>query len=235
MKKAFCATSLPLLLLSFFTVATAQTAREATIESETKARLVLQTQLSSKLNEVGDPVRAILEEAIYVNGDLVMQEGTVFRGRITHVKSAGRPHKSGEMAIVFERVGMPWGEEAVSVVLTSAADWSTDEKRKADEEGKMSGGKQGGKTVDNVIRGSSVGAMGAGVIILSGGSGAAGAATLGGGALTGLMLTKGAEVRMGPGTIFRVKFAKPMTLPVVRSSKSQSDEFDRTRKSPDKF
>ena len=211
----------------------AQTAREATIEAETKARLVLQSQLSSKLNEVGDPVRATLEEPIYVNGELVLPQGTEFRGRITYVKAAKRPHKSGEMTIAFERADMPWGEEPVSVILTSADDWDNDDKLKANEEGKVNAGKQGEKTVDNVIRGTSLGGAGAGVILLSGGSGAAGAASLGAGAIGGLMLTKGAEVRLAPGTIFRVKFAKPLTLPVVRRSIPQADDFDRQIKKPE--
>lgn len=210
----------------------AQSAREVTIEAETKARLVLQSQLSSKLNEVGDPVRTTFEEPIYVNGELVIPQGTEVRGRVTHVKAAGRPHKSGEMGIVFERIIMPWGEEPISLMLTAADDWDDDKKLKADAEGQVKGGKQGGKTVDNVIRGTSVGAAGAGVIVLSGGGGAAGAGALGAGALGGLMLTKGAEVRLAPGTLFRVKFAKPVTLPVARGSQSYSDGFDRPVRKP---
>lgn len=232
--KYYLSAALFLLALVMYPMsAVAQTVREATIEAETKARLVLQSQLSSKLNEVGDPVRATLEEPIYVNGELVLPQGTEFRGRITYVKGAKRPHKSGEMAIAFERVGMPWGEEPVAVILTSADDWNNDDKLKANEEGKVNAGKKGEKTVDNVIRGTTLGGAGAGVILLSGGSGAAGAASLGAGALGGLMLTKGAEVRLAPGTLFRVKFAKPLTLPVVRQSIPQSGEFDRPVRRPD--
>jgi hypothetical protein len=230
MNKVWFAALFSLLIPS---VAAAQTAREATIESETKARLVLQSQLSSKLNEVGDPVRATLEEPIYINGELVLPQGTEFRGRITYVKAAKRPRKSGEMAIAFERVAMSWGEEPVSVVLTSADDWNNDDKLKANDEGKVKGGNKGEKTVDNVIRGTTLGAAGAGVIVLSGGSGAAGAASLGAGALGGLMFTKGADVRLAPGTLFRVKFAKPLTIPVVRPEKPPTDGFDRPTKKPD--
>ena len=212
----------------------AQSAREATIDADTKARLILQSQLSSKLNEVGDTITATLEEPILVNGELVLPKGIEFIGRVTYVKAAKRGHKSGEMAIVFEKVMMPWGTEPVSVVLTSADDWNSDDKYKASEEGKVNGGKRGEKTMDNVIRGGQLGAMGAGVTVLSGGSGAAGAATLGAGALGGLLITKGAEVRLAPGTLFRVKFAKPLTLPVVRpaSQRPGDDSFDRPMKKP---
>ncbi|MEW6129272.1 MAG: hypothetical protein AB1757_19690 [Acidobacteriota bacterium] len=205
----------------------AQSAREATIEPETKTRIVLQTRLSSKLNEVGDPVIATLEDAIYVNGELVIAKGTEFRGKVTHVKAAKRGHKEGELGLIFERIGMPWGEEPISIMLTTVDDWDNNDKLKANDEGQVKGGKRGDKTLDNVIRGSQVGAMGAGVIILSGGGGAAGAGALGAGALGGLIMTKGAEVNLQSGTILRIKFVKPLTLPVRSSAKPTSDNFDR--------
>jgi hypothetical protein len=213
----------------------AQTAREATIEPETKFKVTLQTQLSSKLSEVGDPVVATIDEPIYVNGETVVARGTEIRGRVAAVRPAGRPHKEGQMSIIFERIGMPWGEEPITVVLTSVDDWNNDKKMKANDEGKVSGGKQGKETVDNMVRGGSLGGATAGIILLSGGGGAAGAGALGGGLLGGVLLTKGSEVRLQPGTQFRLKFIKPLTIP-VRSNGSQVplDDFSRpTVKKPD--
>ena len=214
-----------------------QAAREATIEPETKAKVILQTRLSSKLSEPGDPVRAVLDEPISVNSQLVMPRGTEFIGRVTQVTPAKRGQKQGSIGIAFERVGLPWGEEPVSVVVTAVDDWDKNEKLNADSEGKVKGGRKGDETVDNVTRGGAIGGAGAGVIILSGGSYGAGAASLGGGLLAGLFLTKGGEVVVNPGAIFRVKFVKPMTLPVVQQPASaprsiQQDEpkspaFDR--------
>jgi len=200
-----------------------QAAREATIEPETKAQIVLQTHLNSKLNEPGDNITAVLNEPIYVDGFLVMERGTEFHGRVTAVTPAKRGQKQAQMTIVFDRVAMPWGEEPVSVMLTAIDDWNRDEKHKADTEGKVKGGHKGDNTLDNVERGGRVGSYGAGVIILSGaaaGSGlgvlGAGAASIGGGMLGGLILTKGGEVRVDPGAIFRIKFVKPLTLPVIQ-------------------
>jgi len=132
-----------------FTIATipshAQTRREATIEVGAKTQLVLQSRLSSKLNEVGDPVIATLAEAITVNGLLVMPRDAEFHGRVTSVKPAGRAHKSAKMSIIFEKVLTPWGEERVSVVITAIDDWDNDKKLKPDSEGKVNGGRQGEK------------------------------------------------------------------------------------------
>jgi hypothetical protein len=229
MKRIFCAMMFCAMFISVSLTAQAQTAREATIEADTKFKVTLQTQLSSKLSEVGDNVVATIDEPLYVNGEQVVSKGTEIHGRVTSVKAAGRPHKTGQIAIIFDRITMPWGQEPISVTMTSVDDWDNDKKLKASDEGKVSGGKEGGKTVDNMVKGGSLGGATAGIILLSGGGGAAGAGALGGGVLGGLLLTKGAEVRLNPGTMFRLKFIKPLTLPVSRhyGSQQQGDEFDR--------
>jgi len=195
----------------------AQAAREATIEPETKAKIILQSRLSSKLSEPGDPVRAVLDEPLYVDSLLVLPRGTEFIGRVTQVTPAKRGQKQGSIGIAFERIGLSWGEEPVSVVVTSVDDWDKNEKLNADSEGKVKGGRSGERTAENVSRGGAIGGAGAGVVILSGGSYGAGAASLGGGLLAGLFLTKGGEVVVNPGAVFRVKFVKPVTLPVVQT------------------
>lgn len=200
-----------------------QTRREAIIEVGTKTRLVLQSQLSSKLNEVGDTVIATLDEPIYIDGLLVMPRDAVFHGRVTSVKPAGRSQKSAQMSIVFDKVLTPWGDEAVSVVLRAIDDWEKNEKLRPDSKGKVNGGHRGEKTVDNVIRGGEVGALGTGTVIA--GSGARnvshgtlgqGGVAVGAGMLGGLLLTKGGEVRLAPGAILRIEFVKSLTLPVIQ-------------------
>lgn len=229
MKRIFCAMLFCAIAISATLSAHGQIAREATIDVDTKFKVILQTQLSSKLSEVGDNVVATIDEPLYVNGEQVVSRGTTIHGRVTSVKAAGRPHKTGQIAIIFDRIAMPWGQEPISVTMTSVDDWDNDKKLKANDEGKVSGGKDGGKTVDNMVRGGSLGGATAGIILLSGGGGAAGAGALGGGLLGGVLLTKGAEVRLNPGTMFRLKFIKPLTLPVARSygARPQGDEFDR--------
>ena len=237
--------SLVLMLISIgLTGAIAQEARVATIQPETKARIVLQSHISSKLNEVNDTITAVLYEPVYVDGQLVLPRGTEFHGRVASVKPARRGQKGAEMTIVFEKVAMPWGEEPIGIVMTSIDDWARDEKLKADDEGKVKGGHNGEKAAHNVERGARIGGGAAGTVILAGeaaGGGAGvyggGAAVLGGSMLAGLLLTKGADVRLQPGTIFRVKFVKPLTLPVIQQAGAtprpiQQDE--KTEKPPAK-
>ena len=193
-----------------------QAAKEATIEIDTKAKIIMQSRLSSKLSEPGDPISAVLDEPIYVNGQLVLPRGTEFLGRVTQVTPAKRGQKQGSIGIAFERIALSWGEEPVSVVVTAIDDWDKNEKLNADDEGKVKGGHRGDATARNVERGAVIGGAGTGVVVLSGGGGAAGAGALGGGMLAGLLLTKGGEVVVNPGAIFRVKFVKSVTLPVVQ-------------------
>ena len=207
---AVCALVALLPVLSY-----SQAAREATVEPETKAKVVLQTRLSSKLSEVGDHVSVVLDEPIYVDGQLVIPRGTELHGRVTQVAPARRGQKAATISIAIERLAMPWGEEPVSVIITAIDDWDKNEKLKAHEEGKVSGGHRADATADNVLRGGGIGGAVAGAVILAGGGGAAGAAALGGGLLAGLFMTKGGEVQVNPGAIFRVKFVKPITLPVI--------------------
>ena len=204
------------------TWARGQAAREATIQPDTKALIALQSRLSSKLSEVGDAITGVLDEPVFVDGLLVMPRGTEFHGRVTSVKPAKRGQKGAEMTIIFDRVAMAWGEEPVAILITAIDDWGKDQKLKANSEGKVNGGHDGDKTVDNVIRGGMIGGAGAGTVILAGaaaGAGpgvlGAGAAAIGAGMLGGLFLTKGQEVRLDPGVTFRVKFVKPLTLPVI--------------------
>ncbi len=216
MRRSVCVVLLCAVVCFAATPALPQAAREATIEAETRARIVLQSQISSKLNEPGDPISAVLDEPVYVNGELVMPRGTEFQGRITAATPAGRGQKNGQISIIFEQIRMPWGNVPVAVALTAIDDWKADEKMKANDEGKVSGSRSGERTAKNVERGATIGGAGALATVLLGGGGAAAGAAIGGGLLGGLLLTKGGDVRVAPGAVFRIKFVKPLTLPVIQ-------------------
>jgi len=198
-----------------------QTPKQVVIQPGVKARLLLQSRINSKLNEVGDAVTATLTEPVYADGQLALARGAEFHGRVTAVKPAGKAQKAGRISIIFDKVAEPWGEEPVDVMITAIDDWNSGEKLKANSEGKVGGGHSGERTVDNAIRGGTIGALGAGAVILSSGGGIEGAAApaggglIGGGLLAGVLLTKGGDVRLDPGAVFRIEFVKPKTLPVV--------------------
>ena len=197
----------------------AETGYEVTVVAETRGRLTLQSELNSKLNEAGDTITGSLVEPIYAEGRLVFPKGTEFRGQITGVGRAKKLQRTGKMSVVFDRVVKPWGEEPVSVQVTAIDDWNEDEKVRSDNDGKMKAGRQGDKTLRNAGRGGTVGAGFSLISLLFGGAAGAGGHVLSGlggagiavGAISGLLLTKGREVRSSPGAVLRIKFTKPFT------------------------
>ena len=111
MKKLFALALLASALLSL-NVAQAQTdpapaettSNNIIVSESSSARLSLQTQLHSKLNEVGDQVVAVLYEPVRASdGRLAIPRGTEFIGRITQVQAAKRPQKEATMTVVFEK------------------------------------------------------------------------------------------------------------------------------------
>jgi hypothetical protein len=223
--------ALAVLIASLQQVSLAQTAsetsaqadRQTTIPSETRIRLTLRSQLNSKLNESGDIITATLAEPLYVDGQLVLQRGTEFRGRIVKVARAKRGQRSSHMSIDFDHVLTPAGDLPIVAQVTAIDDWDSEESIKANSNGELKGGHRGEKTVDNAHRGAQLGLAGgfAGAA-LGGAAGASGRLVLGIGAggvalglIGGLLLTKGSDIRVRPGALLRIKFLKPVVLPVT--------------------
>ncbi|MEW6730009.1 MAG: hypothetical protein AB1489_01610 [Acidobacteriota bacterium] len=185
-----------------------------TINANTVCRLQLLTALSSKLNEVGDTFSAELVEPIRVDDVVALPRGTVFEGRVTQISEAKRGQRRASMMITIERVITAEGPKPVEMILLSIDDYANEEKLYPNEEGKVKSKRDGGQTVDNVIRGGVVGSLGSAIAIYSGAGGAVAATTLGVGVAGGVLLTKGKEIRLFEGTILRIKFAKPLSLTV---------------------
>ncbi len=185
------------------------------VASGATARLSLQTQLSSKLNEVGDDVTAVLYEAVRgEDGRVAIPKGTEFFGRVTQVQAARRPQREATMTIVFEKARMSYGIEKISTVVTAIDDYANDEKLKSkDDEGKVGAGKSGSKTARNAGIGGGLGSLG-GLIIGAAGGGLGGmAGAAGAGVLGGVLMTKGNDIRLSPGTILRIRFEREVAVP----------------------
>lgn len=185
------------------------------------AKLSLQTQLSSKINEVGDEVIGVLYEAVRSSdGRVAIPRGTEFIGRVTQVQAAKRPQKEATMTIVFESMRMSYGTEKIATVVTAIDDYANDEKmRSKDDEGKVGGGKSGGRTAKNAGIGGGIGSLG-GVIIGAAGGGLGGViGGVGGGVLGGVLMTKGNDIKLAPGTVLRIRFEHELALPAFETAR----------------
>lgn len=187
------------------------------------AKLSLQSQLSSKISEVGDEVIAVLYEPVRsADGRVAIPRGTEFIGRVTQVQAAKRPQKEATMTIVFETMRMSYGTEKISTVVTAIDDFANDEKmRSKDDEGKVGGGKSGSRTAKNAGIGGGLGSLG-GVLIGAAGGGVGGViGGVGGGVLGGVLMTKGNDIKLAPGTILRVRFEHEVSLPAFETAREK--------------
>jgi hypothetical protein len=193
----------------------ADSASNLVIAEGATAKLSLQTQLSSKLSEVGDQVTAVVYEPVRdKEGSVAIPRGTEFYGRVTQVQAAKRPQKQATLTIVFDRLRMAYGEEKVAVTITAIDDYGNDRKLKSEnDEGKVGGGKSGGRTVENAGKGAGLGSLGGLIGIAAGGGIGTLATAVGVGAAGGVLMTKGNDIKLEPGTILRIRFERPLTVP----------------------
>ena len=216
MKRFFSITFLAVMMLSLGVVAHSQAQGDQVVVAEgTQARLSLQTQLSSKLSEVGDEVRAVLHEAVRgEDGRTAIPRGTEFVGRVTQVQPAQRPQKQATITIVFDTMRLSYGTEKVATVVTAIDDFANDEKLKSKgDEGQVGGGHSGGRTARNAGTGAMLGGVG-GLIIGAAGGGLGGVAVAtAAGAAGGVLMSKGNDIKLQPGTVLRIRFERPVTLP----------------------
>ena len=150
------------------------------------------------------------------DGRVAIPRGTEFIGRVTQVQAAKRPQKQATMTIVFEQMRMSFGVEKVATVVTAIDDYANDEKyRSKDEEGKVGAGRNGGRTAKNAGIGGGLGSLGGVLVGAAGGGIGAIAGAIGVGAVGGVLMTKGNDIKLSPGTILRIKFERPVELPAL--------------------
>jgi hypothetical protein len=186
-----------------------------TIPEGKLAKLSLQTRLSSKLSELNDEVTAVLYEPVSgEDGRVVIARGTEFIGRVTQVQAAKRPQKEATMTVVFDTMRMPYGTEKVSVTIMAIDDYVHDDKLKSkNDEGKVGGGHSGGRTARNAGLGGALGGLGGTIIGAAGGGLGGFAGGIGAGVLGGVLMTKGKDINLEPGTVLRIKFERSVALP----------------------
>ena len=211
-KKYFCLCLIGL-MSSPSALIQAQDAEKVTIPSGTKFKASLQTPISSKLSEVGDTVVISLLEPVRIDEQHVLPRGMEMTGKITFVKRPGRVKGRAEVYALFNELTTHYGSEPISVSIASADDFTNEEKIKTDEEGKLKANRDTGRDLEKAAQGAGIGSIGSTPIAIAThrvGPALAGPAA---GAIAGILLTRGKDIRLPVGTIFRMKFAKDLTLP----------------------
>jgi len=208
------------LVLAFVTVpgsiggaVLAQDMEKVVIPAGTRFKTRLETPISSKISEVGDTVIMSLLEPVSVDPHHVLPRGIELTGKITSVKRAGRVKGRAEVYAAITELTTTYGSESLMVSIDAADDMTNDEKIRTDEEGKLKSNRNLGDDVNDAAKGASIGSLGstpAAIATDSVGPAIVGPAV---GAVAGLLLSRGKEIRLAAGTVFRMRFEKDLVLP----------------------
>ena len=191
-----------------------QDSDKLTIAAGTRFKTRLETPISSKLSEVGDTIIVTLLEPMAIDAQHVLPRGTEMTGKVTFVKRPGKVKGRAEVYALINELTTNYGSEPIHVSIDAADDVANDAKIRPDEEGKLKYNNDLGDDVEDATRGAALGSLASTPVAIATGSVGAAIAGPAAGAIAGLLLSRGKEVRLPVGTVFRMKFDKDLTLPV---------------------
>jgi hypothetical protein len=182
-----------------------------TLPAGTQIPLKLAQGISTKSAKAGDAVYAETVFPITVSDRIVIPAGTYVQGRISDIKRPGRVKGRAEFLMHFTTLIYHNG---YTVMLPGAVENvpGADQQRVKDTEGTVqqegSKGKDAGTVAKTAGVGASVGSIAARSVKGAAIGGAAGAAA----GLAAVMLTRGPDVNLPPGTSVQIVLQRPMTL-----------------------
>jgi len=180
------------------------------IPAGTRVPLSLKQAISTKTARDGDPVYAETAFPFVVNDRVVIPAGTYIQGKITHVQRGGHVKGRAEVLIHFTSMIYPSGYTVMlggSVENTPGAEHTT----MKNSEGTIRQDSETGRKAKSAAEGATTGAViGA---VTNGGKGAGIGAGIGG--VAGLaigMLSRGADVRLEPGTSIEMEIQREVAV-----------------------
>lgn len=172
-----------------------------TVPPGTSVVVSLATPLNTATAEQGQELSAETSEPIMVKGRAVVEPGAVVRGYVRDVQKAGAISHPAEITLDFDELvsddGTVYTFDAAPITLTAESDARSDVQRVA-----------GATVAGAIIGGIARGAKGASVGALIG-AGAGG---------TWAVATKGDQIVLEPGQLFRIQIVTGTALPLQASS-----------------
>ncbi len=185
-----------------------------TIPAGTRIPLSLKQAISTKTAREGDPVYAETSFPFVVNDHVVVPAGTYIQGKIMRAQRGGHVKGRAELLVHFTSMIYPNGYTVMlggSIENTPGAEKTS----MKDSEGTIRQDSDAGRKAKDAAEGASTGAViGA---VSGGGKGAGIGAGVGG--VTGLaisMLSRGADVRLEPGTSIEMEIQREVIVDASR-------------------
>jgi hypothetical protein len=184
---------------------------EVTVPSGTVIPITLTAYLNTRSSQVGDIIYADTTYPIWIQQRLAIPKGSTIRGTLTEVLRPGRIKGGGRIAVRFNDILLPNGVKRDLVAslhgIHGEGDVTYDRKKET-----VSGGTSKADDVGTIVGGMSTGAM-AGVILTRSSGGVASGGLAGAAAgVAGVLLTRGKDLVLNPGTQFDLELLKPMTF-----------------------
>ncbi len=187
-----------------------------TIPAGTMVPLTLKQAISTKTARDGDPVYAETAFPFVVNERVVIPAGTYIQGRITRVQRGGHVKGRAELLVHFTSMIYPSGYTVMlggSVENTPGAEKTTMKDSEGTIRQDSDAARRAREAAGTAATGAVIGA------ITNGGKGAGIGAGIGG--VAGLaigMLSRGADVRLEPGTSIEMEIQREVTVDASRIS-----------------
>jgi len=185
-----------------------------TIPAGSKVPLSLKQAISTKTAKEGDPVYAETSFPFVVNERIAIPVGTYIQGKITQVERSGHVKGRAQLLIHFTSMIFPSG---YTVLLGGSVENTpgTEKTTMKDSEGTIQQDSDAGRKAKETAGAATTGAViGA---IAGGGKGAGIGAGVGGVAgLAVAMLSRGADVRLEPGTSIEMEIQREVTVDASR-------------------
>ncbi len=173
-----------------------RTVREITIPAGTELAVILDTSVASDTSDVEAPIRAHLSQAVLVDGQPVLAEGSTVSGVVTSATRSAKVKGRASVGLRFDSLTPAGADERYRI--ETAAISRTAAATKKDDAIKIGAPAAGGAIIGAII---------------GGGDGAAIGAAAGGGAGTAVVLsTRGKEIRLPAGSTLRVRLTEPLTI-----------------------
>ncbi len=186
------------------------------VPAETEAEIQLLSGIHSQVSHAGDPFTAQLIRPITVNGKVALPAGSLIGGEIIRIRPAGRMRRPAELALRFDRVTLPDGQDQPISAILAGLDAMPQTDTQVDSEGILKGDRAG---TWKRLAGGLIGLGAFSVIQTQFTSAAALGATLpiGGGVVLGysFLLPKGNEVHLPPDTQMRIRLRSALTVRVA--------------------
>jgi hypothetical protein len=189
----------------------------------TTLRMILNDELSTKDNQVGDKFTAELAAAVVVQGDTVLPVGTTVEGTITKLEKAKRlAGLQGKASLVlsFDRVRVSGGEVPMAATLVGVYDpidpakqrQEIEEAKKRDEKVKEEGELEAKTDVKDIATKGAIGVAAGTVLGAIFGNVSRGVLLGSIGSAVAILAPKGKEVTLKKGTGLEVRLEQALSL-----------------------